>query len=47
MSEPSYSALAPYYEQLNSEVDYDGIAEFIDRTIKQRRRITRTQYIGT
>ena len=38
MSEPSYSALAPYYEQLNSEVDYDGIAEFIDRTIKQRRR---------
>lgn len=38
MSEQSYHALAPFYERLNSEVDYDAVAHFIDSTIKERRR---------
>lgn len=29
-----YSVLAPYYERLNSEVDYNKYADFIEREIK-------------
>lgn len=29
-----YSVLAPYYEKLNSEADYDKYADFIEREIK-------------